>query len=126
MPKKSTINQAKYDAVNCRTYHLKLVYKTDKDIIDKLASVPSMQGYIKQLIRHDLAESAPEKEREENTMEKIREIAQNWIENADHSPVEPIDIETAKQYISWMDPDTVPENMTPEAFMEVWNDIVRT
>ena len=54
MAKKSTINQAKYDSVNCKNYHLKLVYKTDKDIIEKLSSVHSMQGYIKQLIRNDI------------------------------------------------------------------------
>jgi len=54
MPKKSTINQAKYDSANCKNYHLKLVYKTDKDIIEKLSSVSSMQGYIKQLIRDDI------------------------------------------------------------------------
>lgn len=55
MPKKSTISHARYDAANCRTYGLKLNLKTDADIIEKLASVPSMQGYIKQLIRDDLA-----------------------------------------------------------------------
>jgi len=65
MPKKSTINQAKYDSVNCKNYHLKLVYKTDKDIIEKLSSVPSMQGYIKNLIRNDIRK---ENREEGNTM----------------------------------------------------------
>lgn len=54
MAKRSTINQAKYDSVNCKNYHFKLVYKTDRDIINKLSSVHSMQGYIKQLIRDDI------------------------------------------------------------------------
>lgn len=55
MPKKSSISHARYDSVNCRTYGLKLNKKTDADIIEKLASVPTMQGYIKQLIRDDIA-----------------------------------------------------------------------
>ena len=58
MPTKQTIAQAKYDAKNCKNYHFKLVIKSDKDIIDKLASVPSMQGYIKQLIRADIEGSS--------------------------------------------------------------------
>ena len=70
MPKKSTISHARYDSANCRTYGLKLNKKTDADIISKLASVPSMQGYIKQLIRDDIVrtgfvpESVPETEKE--------------------------------------------------------------
>lgn len=55
MPTKHTIYQAKYDAANRRNYGFRLHNKLDKDIIDKLASVPSMQGYIKQLIRDDIA-----------------------------------------------------------------------
>jgi len=55
MPKKSTISQAKYDSIHCKHYHLKLVDNTDNDIIEKLSSVPSMQGYIKQLIRDDIS-----------------------------------------------------------------------
>lgn len=54
----------------------------------------------------------------------IKEIAMNWIENADTTP-DIIDIETAEQYISWMDPEQIPEDMTPEAFMNAWNDIIR-
>lgn len=34
---------------------LKLNNNTDKDIIEKLASVPSKQGYIRALIRQDIA-----------------------------------------------------------------------
>lgn len=46
--------QAKYDAANTKQVHLKLNRNTDWDIIDKLNSVPNMQGYIKRLIRADL------------------------------------------------------------------------
>ena len=55
MPTKHTIAQTKYDKIHRRTYGFRLHNEIDKDIIDKLASVPSMQGYIKQLIREDIA-----------------------------------------------------------------------
>lgn len=46
--------QAKYDAKNTRQLHLKLNRRTDCDVLEKLDSVPSKQGYIKKLIRADL------------------------------------------------------------------------
>lgn len=46
----------KYDAKSTRQIHLKLNLKTDKDILDKLDSVESIQGYIKELIRLDMEE----------------------------------------------------------------------
>ena len=59
MPTKATIRQTRYDRSHCRTYGLKLNNTIDADIIKKLASVPSMQGYIKQLIRNDISGSVP-------------------------------------------------------------------
>lgn len=47
--------QSKYDKENTKKYCLKLNKKTDKDIIDKLDSVPNKQGYIKHLIRTNIA-----------------------------------------------------------------------
>lgn len=46
--------QAKYDKANTRQFHLKLNRRTDGDVLEKLDSVPSKQGYIKELIRADL------------------------------------------------------------------------
>lgn len=46
--------QARYDKANTRQVHLKLNRRTDRDILEKLGSVPSKQGYIKALIRADL------------------------------------------------------------------------
>lgn len=46
--------QKKYDAANTKQFHLKLNRNTDWEVIDKLNSVPNMQGYIKKLIRADL------------------------------------------------------------------------
>ena len=59
MVKNTTINQYKYDASHCKHFHIKLNNEIDADIIQKLSSVPSMQGYIKQLIRADIASSVP-------------------------------------------------------------------
>lgn len=44
-----------YDKANCRRINLKLNYRTDADIISKLESVDNIQGYLKQLIRQDMA-----------------------------------------------------------------------
>lgn len=44
---------AKYDAKNTKTYAIKLNRKTDADLIAKLESVGSVQGYLKDLIRKD-------------------------------------------------------------------------
>lgn len=46
--------QKRYDAENTRQISLKLNLRTDKDVLEKLDSVPSKQGYIKALIRADL------------------------------------------------------------------------
>lgn len=46
---------AKYDAENTKMFTFKMNKKTDADIITKLASVPNMQSYIKELIRADIA-----------------------------------------------------------------------
>ena len=46
---------AKYDAKNTKQYHLKLNLITDADIIERFDSVESIQGYIKQLVREDIA-----------------------------------------------------------------------
>lgn len=48
------MSQNKYDANNTRKFGLKLNRKTDKEIIEKLESVDSIQGYIKSLIRADI------------------------------------------------------------------------
>lgn len=50
----------KYDAANTIQIHLKLNINTDRDIIDKLNSVESKQGYIKDLIREDLKKGVAE------------------------------------------------------------------
>ena len=50
MPKKTTVNQTKYDKANMERYYLKLHKINDKDIIDNI-DPENKQGSIKQLIR---------------------------------------------------------------------------
>ena len=47
--------QARYDAAHTTQVTLKLNLRTDSDILDRLQTVPNKQGYIKSLIREDLA-----------------------------------------------------------------------
>ena len=54
MATKASISKAKYDSQHCKGVYLKLNVKTDSDILEKLASVPNVQGYIKSLIRQDI------------------------------------------------------------------------
>ncbi len=49
---------AKYDAANTVQLKFKLNSKTDADILAKLESVGNKQGYIKALIRADIAQEA--------------------------------------------------------------------
>ncbi len=49
--------QRRYDAKSknkWRMFHFKLNKDTDKDIIDKMESQTSIQGYIKELVRKDI------------------------------------------------------------------------
>ena len=45
---------AKYNKQNCVRIPVTLNRKTDEDVLRKLDSVPSKQGYIKELIRQDI------------------------------------------------------------------------
>ena len=47
--------QMKYDAKATKQIKLKLNITSDKDILDKLDQVDNKQGYIKELIRKDMA-----------------------------------------------------------------------
>lgn len=60
MERKSTDAQlratAKYQAKNTKIYPIRLNFNTDQDVIEKLSQVPSVAGYIKELIRKDIKE----------------------------------------------------------------------
>ncbi len=45
----------KYDSANVKKYGIKLNCNTDADVIKKLSEVDNVQGYIKELIRKDIA-----------------------------------------------------------------------
>lgn len=71
-----TTIQARYDSKNRKSYALKLHLTYDNDIIQRLNSVESINGYIKQLIREDIARtgSAPKIKMEDKKMTKIEVI----------------------------------------------------
>lgn len=56
MEKKET-PQARFDRLNSKVYRLKVMTRTERDIIQKLDSVPNKAGYIKSLIRADMDKS---------------------------------------------------------------------
>ena len=66
MAKSHSIAQAKYDSAHCKYYSFKFNLENDSDIIEQLNNVESKQGYIKQLIRDDIARtrSVPKAEKE--------------------------------------------------------------
>ena len=45
---------ARYNAANTKQYPFRINLNTDQDILEKLETVPSVAGYIKQLIRQDI------------------------------------------------------------------------
>lgn len=47
--------QARFEKEKCTRVSIKLVNKTDADILEHLATKPNKQGYIKALIREDMA-----------------------------------------------------------------------
>lgn len=49
--------QTKYNKEKTTTFTVRLVLATKQDIIQKLDSVPNKSGYIKALIRADIAKS---------------------------------------------------------------------
>lgn len=57
--KKATLEQmqkiAEWQKANVRQYIVRLNRNTEADLIDKLESEPSVQGYIKSLIREDIS-----------------------------------------------------------------------
>lgn len=55
MPTKRTEYQYKYDKNNTKQYRLKLNVTHDRDIIERLDALTNKQGYIKDLIRADIA-----------------------------------------------------------------------
>ena len=55
MDEKKLSPQARFEKEKCTRVAIKLVNKTDADILAHLAKQPNKQGYIKALIRADIA-----------------------------------------------------------------------
>lgn len=50
-------SNARWDKANTKIVALKIMKTTEADILEKLESVPNKNGYIKSLIRKDIAEN---------------------------------------------------------------------
>lgn len=59
MPTAQSKANAKYRAATLRRYSFELSEKYDADLIRRLESVPNKQGYLKALIRADIASGRP-------------------------------------------------------------------
>lgn len=46
--------EKKYQAANTKLLQIRLNFRTDQDILDKLSTEESMSGYVKRLIREDI------------------------------------------------------------------------
>ncbi len=57
MSEKKQTPQERYAAKYKKQFSLPCFTTTEQDIIDKLESVPNKSGYIKQLIREDIAKN---------------------------------------------------------------------
>lgn len=56
--------QHEWDSRNTKNIGVKLNYRTDADILSRLATVNNVQGYVKQLIRDDIARHSQEESEE--------------------------------------------------------------
>lgn len=56
--------QHEWDSRNTKNIGVKLNYRTDADILSRLATVNNVQGYVKQLIRDDIARHSREESEE--------------------------------------------------------------
>jgi hypothetical protein len=54
---KKKITNARSNRKNTTLINIRLSYNTDADILDRLAAVGNKQGYIKRLIRDDIAKT---------------------------------------------------------------------
>lgn len=62
MATKLSIAQARYNKTHCKMISLKFHNENDADILEKLSSVPNIQGYIKQAIRENISRTENERE----------------------------------------------------------------
>ena len=105
------------DQKNARFYGLKLSKTTDADIIAWLDSLESVQGYLKTLIRNDM--------KGDSTMTTTEFVQDLWESDPNGSHTELLDLETARKDLENFAGWDLPDDITPESYMEAWNELVR-
>ena len=58
MAEKKETPQKRYDKANTKMYGIKVVITTEREIYDKLESTQNKSGYIKALIKKDIAQNS--------------------------------------------------------------------
>lgn len=76
----------KYKATNAKQYGFCLVRSSDADIIEYLDSLPNKQGYIKALIRADIARAKSETTMKEDETMTYNPISTTFSPTFDHDP----------------------------------------
>lgn len=122
-------NSQKYRSTHIRQIKFDLSIQYDADILAYLDALPNRTGYIKDLIRADIAARANSK-KEEPTMKEavsINQFVQDLFDACDVTPEE-MDIDTARNDLEMFrrqEDWEIPADITPEEFMAEWNELVR-
>lgn len=98
--KKSTAKE-RYDKAKTKVYGVKVVIPTEPDIYDKLESTPNKSGYIKNLIRADLAKLRCKEKKGAPTMKKyivLDEMKAGDTFEAVHDTLEAANRDAAEQW----------------------------
>lgn len=126
MPASEALKRAvrKYEKENIRQIKFNLSLKYDLDVIEKLDSVQNKQGYIKSLIRADIARANSGKKEEEKDM-SIYDFVQDLFNSCPVTP-EKMDLDTARIDLANFASEgwEMPQDITPEEYMTVWNELV--
>lgn len=82
MAKNSTIIKNRYDKAHMKQFLLKFHLANDADVIEKLSSVPNMQGYIRQLVREDIARTRTKSATIQSIAESIPDLPKEYIKSS--------------------------------------------
>ena len=125
---KANARSQRYQSGHIRQIKFGFSIEYDADILEKLDSVQNKQGYIKDLIRADIARANSGKKEEEKKMtvyDFVRELRENDSIGVYDTPM---DIETAKTDLANFAADgwDLPDDITPESYAAAWNELIRT
>ena len=74
MSKSNMTPHERYELTNTKRMTFKFNLKTDADILEKLNSVPNKLGYLKSVIRADIANKTNASKKKAEVIEKLKDI----------------------------------------------------